>query len=183
MKKCFVFIIVLISMTMIGCGQVRINVTEQQINEKLSENFPLKKYFLVFELACNNPQIRLTDGSDKVSISIDARVGVNLMNNIMPLGDGTIQVTSGLKFNPETGEIYLSGCQVDKLDIKNIPSQYSSQLNELTNFANSTLTGLLSQHPIYTLESKERDVDTIIGKFTLQDMQIQNGKLVLTMGK
>ncbi|WP_027359005.1 DUF1439 domain-containing protein [Desulforegula conservatrix] len=166
-----------------GCAQIKINVTDKQINEKLSENFPLKKTFLVFELACNNPQIILTEGTEKVTISVDAKVGVNMMNNIMPIGDGTIQATSGLKFNTDTGELFLNDCQVDKLDIKNIPAQYTEQITELTKFTNTTLTGLLSQHPIYVLESKDRDVDTIIGKFKLQDMQIQNGKLVLTMGK
>lgn len=183
MKRIILFFLIVSTFLFAGCAQIKINVTDKQINEKLAENFPLKKYFLVFELACDNPQISLTDGSDKVSISIDAKVGVNLMNNIMPLGDGTIQVTSGLKFNPDTGELFLSGCQVDKLDIKNIPSQYTDQVTELTKFANTTLSGLLSQHPIYVLESKDRDVDTIIGKFKLQDMQIKSGKLVLTMGK
>lgn len=183
MKRIILFSLVIFTFLFTGCAQIKINVTDKQINEKLAENFPLRKNFLVFELACENPQIFLTEGSETVTISIDAKVGVNLMNNIMPIGDGTIQATSGLKFNPDTGELFLSGCQVDKLDIKNIPAQYTNQVTELTKFANTTLAGLLSQHPIYVLESKDRDVDTIIGKFKLKDMKIKNGKLVLIMGK
>jgi len=183
MKRIILFFLIVSTFLFAGCAQIKINITDKQINEKLAENFPLKKYFLVFELACNNPKISLIEGSEQVTISIDAKVGVNLMNNIMPIGDGTIQATSGLKFNPDTGELFLSGCQVDKLDIKNIPSQYADQVTELTKFANTTLAGLLSQHPIYVLESKDRDVDTIIGKFKLQDMKIKNGKLVLIMEK
>lgn len=183
MKKMVMAVVIPALFLLAGCSQLNINITEQQINERLAEHFPLKKYFLVFELACTNPRIALSDDSDKVGVSIDAKIGVNLMNNIMPLGDGTIQVTSGLRFNPDTGELFLSGCQVDKLDINNIPAQYTSQITELTKFANTTLTGLLSQYPIYTLESKDRDVSTILGKFRLQEMKIQNGKLVLIMAR
>lgn len=183
MKKTVLLSLISLVFLLSGCATIKINVTDKQINEKLSENFPLKKYFLVFELACDNPRVTLTDGSDKVNVSIDAKVGVNLMNNIMPLGDGNIQVTSDLKFNPKTGELFLSNCQVDKLDIKNIPSEYTDQITELTKFANTTLAGLLSRYPIYTLESKDRDVDTMIGKFKLQDMKIKNGKLVIIMEK
>ncbi len=164
-----------------GCSQININVTDQQINDRLAEHFPFKKYFLIFELACDNPRVTLSDGSERVSIIIDAKLGINVMKNTMPLGDGKIQVTSGLKFNPDTGEIFLSGCQVDRLDINNIPSEYTQQIAELTKFANTTLSSLLSQYPIYTIESKDRDVDTIIGKFRLQEMKIQNGKLLLAM--
>lgn len=183
MKKIISVLILITALLISGCSQVKVNVTDKEINDKLSENFPLKKTFLVFELRCENPAIALKDGSDNVSINIDAKIGINLMSNIMPIGDGSIKVTSGLRFKPESGEIYLSDLKIDKLDIKNIPSEYTNQLTELTKFADTTLANILTEYPIYTMESKERDVDTMIGKFKLQDMKIENGRLVLTMGR
>ena len=183
MKKIILGIALLLMLVAAGVffyfsGRVyEIRLSQDEILEKLSDKLPFsKRYLLIFEITLSNPRVTLTEGSDRVGIGLDAGLNIDFSGSPISLG-GAVDVTSGVRYQSESGRFYLTDPVVDRVTIEGIPERFTNRVNGVLSTA---LAEYYETHPIYTL--RPTDVKTAAARLILQDVTVEDGELVIKLG-
>jgi len=154
-----------------------VKITEDQINSVLEEQLPFSETYLnILVLKRESASAQLTEGSDRMLVSLNSSVALK-DNGTGSSFSGTIDVSTGIGYNPETGEVFLKDPVVESLRIDNFPEK---DLGFLTAIVNILVGVVLDGFPIYVLEPE--DIPTAIARLLLNDVRIEDGYLVLTFG-
>jgi hypothetical protein len=154
-----------------------VKITEDQINSVLEEHLPVSETYLnILVLKRESASAQLTEGSDRMLVSLNASVALK-DNGTGSSFAGTIDVSTGIGWNPETGEVFLKDPVVESLRIGNFPEK---DLGFLTAIVDILVGVVLDGYPIYVLEPE--DIPTAIASLLLKDVGIEDGYLVLTFG-
>jgi hypothetical protein len=154
-----------------------VKITEDQINDALDEKFPVSETYLnILEVKLESASAQLTEGSDKMLISMNASVAVK-DNGTESTFNSTIDVSTGIGYNPETGGIFLINPVVENLHIDNFPEEH---LEVFTEFVDILVGVVLDGYTIYVLEPE--DIPTAIARLLLKDVRIADGYLVISFG-
>lgn len=154
-----------------------VQLTEQQIQEKLDARFPMEKRYLpVLALTLSEPKVELIEGSDRVSFGMKAVVNVRFAGQAKPLG-GTGTVTTGLRYNPDDYSFYFDSPTVDELVVQGIPVEYVDHVNTL---ASQLARDRISRTPVYTLQ--RTDLRQLAASLVLKEVTVRDGRLVITLG-
>lgn len=174
----FITVVAVIAIVLTNNGTIyEVKITEDQINSALEEKFPVSETYLnILEVKLESASAQLTEGSDRMLVSLNASVALK-DNGTGSSFTGTIDVSTGIGYNPETGEVFLKDPVVDSLRIDNFPEEY---LEALTAIVDILVGVVLDGFPIYVLEPE--DIPTAIASLFLKDVSIENGYLVLTFG-
>jgi len=90
---------------------------------------------------------------------------------------GTVAVSSGIRYDNNTGQLFLDGVNIDQLDIDQLPQRFNDPVLRLSSAA---ITRALQETPIYTI-----DASTTVGGIAdtlLRDITIADGVLRITIG-
>jgi hypothetical protein len=154
-----------------------VRLTEPEIQKKLEEKLPLTKtYLFVIQVTLSHPRIQLTDGSDRVRAGLDVEFNITVDKNRRPLG-GTVEVTSGIYYDPDKGQFFLSDPVIDSLQVQGIPERYTAKVDKALTAA---LTEYYRKHPIYTLHIA--NLKQAAARMVLKDVRIKDNQLVVTLG-
>lgn len=154
-----------------------VELTQAQLQEKLDARFPIAKpYLLVLVLTYSEPEVTLTEGSDRVSFGVKATLNILIGGQPKPLGGHGI-VSTGVQYNPEDYSFYLNDPRLEQLDIQGVPIKYTAIVNDL---AKQMLEERINRTPIYTL--KETDLKQEAARLILKGLTVHDGKLVITLG-
>ena len=154
-----------------------IKITEAQLKDTLGKKLPFtKNYFFIFEVTLDNPRISLVEGRDKIDMGLDVILNIKIDKNPKPLG-GTIDVSSGIRYEPEKGQFFITDPAVENLKIQGIPEKYMDKANKAFSKA---LAGYYATHPVYTLKTK--DMKQAAVKLVLKSVYIYNKELVIKLG-
>lgn len=154
-----------------------VKITEDQINSVLEEQLPFSETYLnILVLKRESASAQLTEGSDRMLVSLNSSVALK-DNGTGGSFSGTIDVSTGIGYNPETGEVFLEDPVVESLRIGNFPEK---DLGFLTAIVDILVGVVLDGFPIYVLEPE--DIPTAIASLLLKDVGIEDGYLVLTFG-
>lgn len=154
-----------------------VKITEDQINSVLEEQLPFSETYLnILVLKRESTSAQLTEGSDRMLVSLNSSVALK-DNGTGGSFAGTIDVSTGIGYNPETGEVFLEDPVVESLRIGNFPEK---DLEFLTAIVDILIGVVLDGYPIYVLEPE--DIPTAIASLLLKDVGIEDGYLVLTFG-
>lgn len=177
MRNIFIPLIIIAVILAPGCATYDIKITNDEIQRKLASRFPItRNYLFIFDITYENPQVILLEGSDKVSVSLDAILDMRVKSESKPLS-GSAGVLCGIDFRPDTGQLFLTDCDITKLQIAGIPDEFLEKVNEVTNLAAKEL---LDKYPVYTL--KPREVKTTIAKLVVKNVVIRDGVFIVTVG-
>ncbi len=185
-KKRIIYIIVILLLIIVVAGLianvaiqdvVEVKITEDEINSTLEEQLPITETYLkILVLTLESASVQLTEGSDRMLVSLNASIA--LKGNVTESSfSGAINVSTGIGYNPDSGEVFLVDPVVESLHIDNFPEQ---DLEFLTASVNILVGELLDGFTIYVLQPE--DVPTAIASLLLNDVRIEDGYLVLTFG-
>lgn len=154
-----------------------VKITEDQINSVLEEHLPVSETYLnILVLKRESASAQLTEGSDRMLVSLNGSVALKDNGTVGSFTD-TIDISTGIGWNPETGEVFLKDPVVESLLIDNFPEK---DLGFLTAIVDILVGVVLDEYPIYVLEPE--DIPTSIASLLLKDVGIEDGYLVLTFG-
>jgi hypothetical protein len=150
-----------------------VELSQEQLQDKLEKGFPLKKGVLVFNLELTDPKVTLRDGSDRIHFSVN--VGTNIrIDGVTPRG--TAAVATRLRYVPDRGEFYMSDPDA-VLDLESMTGENLEKINEI---ANVLLKEFSAQRPLYRLE--ESDLKENVARAVLRDVRVEGGVLKIHLG-
>jgi hypothetical protein len=152
----------------------RLVITEAELKSAVAGQFPITKTHLaVIEVTYSDPVIILPDGSDRVVVGMTATPSIPLTQRLA----GIAQVSGALDYRRETGEFFLTGIRVEKLEISGLSERYATMVRGVTSVA---LKEYFDAHPVYALQSA--DTKQSMAKLVLKSVTIRDRTLVVTMG-
>ncbi len=153
-----------------------IELTEDQIQQRLDAIFPVEKsVLLILDVTLSDPRVGLEDGADRVSFGMTATVMLPGDKPKSLTGAGTI--TAGLRYDAVQHAFFLDDPVIDKLEIQGIPIPYVERVNKVV--MRLTRDRICNQ-PIYTL--KPHELEQAVARMVLKDLVVQDGKLIITLG-
>jgi len=154
-----------------------IRLTEQQIQERLDQKFPItRKYLLIFDVTYSNPKVHLIEDSDRIQFSLGTELTFPLGSE-RKIVNGDSQVTAGLRYDPDSYEFRLADPQIDRMDIQGIPPALQAKSEAYTK---AVALEVLERYPIYTI--RPTDIKKAAARVILRKVVVQNGQLVITLG-
>lgn len=156
--------------------QYEIRLTEAQLLEQIDRKLPFtKSYLAVFDISLENPRITMPEDGKRVlaglDIIADVRIGAGKQIK------GSADVSAGIRYAAEAGEFYLVDPNIEHLETQDIPLLYSTKADDAIR---KTLAAFFRSQPVYTL--KDSDAKQKSAKMVLQDVMVEEGVLVLTLG-
>ncbi|MEK7412327.1 MAG: DUF1439 domain-containing protein [Planctomycetota bacterium] len=183
MKKALIGLIVLLVLTIAGVlyflfGKTfEFRITAGEIQAGLNAKLPYtRSYFFVFEVTLDNPRVTLVDGSEKIKAGLDIVLNIHIGNEKKPLS-GSVDVASGVRYDPETHQFFLIDPVIERLAVQGIPEKYEQKVGEALTKA---LSEYYQSHPVYTL--KGTDLKQAAARLLLKKVVVIDQALVVTLG-
>ena len=179
MKRILITIAIILVVAIIVVGimlknGVSITITESEIQSAVYKKFPMEiTHFLILRMEYTNPVVELIDNKERV------RLGLTLSPVLEVNGKrhtGTVVVNGGFRYEPGLGHVYLTGFQVETLQLDGYKSV---QLDKISEAISNRLEDVYSKYPIYTLgdDVKEKTV-----KMLVRDVTIRNKAVTILLG-
>ena len=183
MKKIAILLSIVLILTLAGTyfyfsgKEYTIQLTEQQILSKLEEKMPLsKRVLLIIQITLDNPRVDLENGSDRINAGMNVVLDIKVKKQSLPLR-GSIDISGGIRYNPEKAQFFLTDPIIEKLNIQGLPKKHTNKANKALS---KVLADFYKNNPIYTL--KATDVKKSAAKLLLKKIVIENKELVVTLG-
>ena len=152
-------------------------ITQEMIDEGISNRFPATKRHLLFiTITYSNPKVILLEESDRVQIRLDATLNLRLKEEEKMLG-GSATLTSGIQYDNKTHAFFLVDTELDRLDIQGVPDRW---LDQVTKLATAAAREFIQTKPVYTLKTKDKK--TAAAKLLLKGVEIRNQAIHVTLG-
>lgn len=128
---------------------------QQELQTVISREFPRTLiYKQLFEVTLSNPRLRMNPQSNRLISIVDVRIDNKL---VMPKSvNGTISMSSTLKYDAATQSIRLEQPLVEKVEFNGLPPQFAAQLNAI---GNVTAEQILKNYPIYNFKPEQLELN------------------------
>jgi len=142
------------------------------INSTLAEQFPVKESRSFGTVEMLNPNVLAQDGTDKLSIG----TGFKITNMLLPDGiGGELKLSSGIRFDPKTKNLYLANPMVQELKFQNFSlSKYLTQ--GMRDSLGLLIAETIAKKPIYNISKAG------MGASFVRGIDVRNGQIFLTFG-
>lgn len=174
---------VLFSMLLAACSSLpvqalfgdEVSFSQAQLQASLDRSFPKRYERLggLVELRLTNPRLRLPTNGDRLAMDVDIDVdGLGRMNE----RDGTLTLSSGLRFDPATRGLHLEAPTIDRLEMAALGGVMGDSARGVLN---RWLVDYARDEPIHRFDDSliER-----LGARRIQATRIDNGRIVLDLG-
>ena len=142
-------------------------LTENDLQQKVAERFPLEKRVSIAKLALENPRVRLVEDDDRLAVDLDAAVRVGPFSY-----PGRVGVIGDLAFDADAKVLYLENAEVTTIDIRDLPVEYEDDVRDV---ATALLRTHLEATPVHRLkEGKE--------KMFVKSIDVDDGRLLVEVG-
>ena len=153
-------------------SKLAIELTEQDLQTRLVTYFPVQNCGLIVVcLDVASPQVKLTEGSDRIALSTD--LSATLGQRRYP---GTLAFSGKVRYVAQDSEFFLDDISIERFDLAGIPIHYTEILRSR---GPGLLRGVLASRPIYSLKG-----DTLqlrLARLAVRDVRVVNGKLRVSM--
>ena len=176
-------------------------ITQSRIDSALQERFPVTKtYYRIFQVTYSNPRVRLLPETNRIEVSLDAELEINLLVKSVKLGSKTV-ATTGITYRDDTHQFFLADPEIAKLTFQGIPQNgvdaagdlarkaadkldalgiTQEQITKVTDSARDLALDRLQQYPVYTL--KGRDAKSAAAKLILRKVEVRGSEVHVTLG-
>ena len=156
--------------------EVELRFTAEQLEARLAERLPFTEtYLLVVDVTLGDLRVDLVDGSDRIGAGIDVVVGMPGIRGPVEF-EGSIDLTSGIRYEPETGGFYLDDLDLHGVSLQGVPTEYEGRVRDALLRA---IREYLRRRPVYTLEAQ--DVRHATARLLLKDVAVEGRELVVTL--
>ena len=143
------------------------------INSTLANQFPLKEKRSLGTIEIADPTVLGKQGSNKLNIG----TAFNFTNMLIPKGiGGSLKLTSGVRFDPKTQNLYLEKPMVEELKFQDF-----SLAKYLTASMRQSIGMIIAQtiakKPIYNIKKAG-----VVGSSLVRGIDVRNGQIFLTFG-
>lgn len=153
---------------------VTVRIPESTIRSAVESRFPqTRTYLLVLAVRYHDPRVALA-GRDRVQVGISATPQIVVGGKEWT---GTIRVDAGIRYDPPTGECFLTGFKVLEARIEGLPE---SRHLEVANRCIAMCEDVFAKHPVYTLDDGGFRQRT--AKMLVKGIRITGGAVEISLG-
>ena len=172
-----IFLICVSIFVLAGCVGVspdgrgyNISIPLNVISTTVGQNFPQSQKTNYGTLMIDKPNLLGKQGSDKLGVGTT----FTFTNMFIPNGiKGSLNLSSGLKYNPNDRGLYLSSPMIDEITFEDF--SFSSYITpEIRNMIGEIIAKQIIKEPIYHINS--------MGASFVRGISVENGNVVLTLG-
>jgi hypothetical protein len=172
-------VLALACVALLQCNVTRegivVELTADEIQKKLDDAFPItERYLLVFELTLADPEVQLTEGSDRIGFGLSARTNVRVDGKDVM---GRALMSAALKYRAEKGALFLADPRVESLKMPVLPGEYEDDVLVAANLAAGKY---LKDYQVYKLDPS--DFNQRMAKSFLKDVVVREGSVKLIFG-
>lgn len=152
-------------------GGYDITVPLSMVNSTVQGNFPQSKKTSYGTLLIEKPNILSRADKDKLGVGTSFK----FTNMLIPNGiKGSVNLSSGIRFDPSTKGIYLASPMVDDIKFQNFSlAKYLTK--SMRNQIGLIVAQTLAKRPIYSLKGKT-------GISFVKGLSVKNGSIVVNLG-
>lgn len=172
MFRNIVIMLIVFTSQMVSALDYTQEITEQEIQEKVSALMPLekKRYFVTVKIS--DPKIDLIKEINEVGIL--ANIEVIAPGGIK--GRGEVMIQGALDYDAKKGAFYFNQPKIVSLKIDQVPTDFIPDIQAL---AQTALTKALASYPVYKF--KDDNLKHRLAKSVLKSLQVQDEKLLITL--
>lgn len=171
MLRTLVFAVFLITSPFSMALSYNIEITEDELQEKVDEIMPLKKSKLFMTVILSEPDIKLTEGDDEIGI-------FSLIEVITPvgIGKGKTYITGTISYDPEKAAFFYKKPKIATLEIDKVPKKYIPKVKKI---AEKLARKILEKKPVYKL--KDDSLKQKLAKSMLKSVSVKDNVLLLEL--
>jgi len=179
-KLRFGFVLAFLVVYLTGCvgvdpktGAYSVVVPMKTIDTKMKTKFPIERKIQYGKLDLSNPSVIGSNGKkDKLAIKVDFKVS----NFFLPSGiKGGIELTSGIRYDSKTKDLYLDNPMLDELTLQN--SSFSKIVTpSMRSEIEKIIAQIVTHYPIYNLK------DSGMAAGFIKDINIRENDVYLNLG-
>jgi len=171
-KKQLILALVML-LTILGCDsrEVVVSLSRDEIQARVAPRFPLTKNWLILNVALSEPEIFLSEGANQIGINMRVELNIPLLKPI----SGYLGVAAMPRYDAESKSFYLDQATVERLDLPDLAPELQAKARSAIE---SIARQELAKRPVYEL--KGGNLQKITAAFTLQEVQVRDGKLRAT---
>jgi Protein of unknown function (DUF1439) len=149
-----------------------LEITEQELQDKVSAMMPMekKKYFVTVRMF--DPEVDLSKESNEIGVFTNIEV-------ITPGGfrsTGRANIKGTLSYDSEKGAFYFHNPTIVSLEVDKLPEKFSPKVKKITQLA---VTKAMSVYPIYKF--KDNKIKHKLAKAVLESIAVKNESLHVTL--
>lgn len=154
-----------------GALSYTMEITEQELQKKVSAMMPLEKQKRYYQIVVSDPEVELIKETNQIGLF--ANLNVAILRNLK--GKGHAKVIGSIDYNPDKGTFYLRNPKIISLVIDKIPEQYELIIKTVTEKA---LAKILARNSIYKF--KDDSIKHKLTKSILKSVKVENQRLRIT---
>jgi len=171
--------VILLTGLFLGCVAVdpqgrgySVAVPMSMVNSTLSEQFPVTEKRSLGTVEISDPTILGQEGSDKLAVGTSFKFTNFLIRDGI---GGSLKLASGVRFDPETQNLYLDKPMVEDLQFQNFSlAKYLTK--DMRNSLGVIIAETIAKKPIYNIKKAG------VGSSFVKGIDIRNGQIFLTFG-
>ena len=145
-------------------------ITEAELQEKISAAMPLEIKKQFYALVISNPVIDLGDSGGDVIVLAQIEL-------VMPRqATGNIELKGHLAYEPDTASFFLKNIQIKRVQIERVPNAFLPGVKLATQLA---ARKMFATHPVYVI--KDDSIKAHFAKSSLKSVSTKDRKLILSM--
>lgn len=150
----------------ISNGHLDIELAELQA--RIAPRFPTHHCkLLVACLDLSNPIVVLTEGEDRIGLTVDAKVNLAGQERI-----GRAGFSARPRYVPAEGQLFLDDLQITTLELAGLRDEYAEIVKRS---GPGMINAQLQSRPVYTIDT--RTTQGAMARLAVRDVKVVNGKL------
>ncbi len=154
-------------------GTITVAVDRQQVQERVSEQFPISNAEGFTQISLAEPEVILTDGSDRIGVAVRLSAQLPLFGPVR----GGATVSGMLSYRQDGRAFFFTEPRLDALEIEGISTGF---LDTARNAVEAAAHVALAELPVYTLA--RRTYREVAAEHVLQNVWVSDGILYLELG-
>jgi hypothetical protein len=178
-KKLSVLLTIVLTISLTSCVSVdpdgrgySVAIPMGMINSTLASQFPVEEKQQLGTITISDPNVLGQQGSDKLGIGTSFKFS----NFLIPNGiGGNLKLASGVRFDPQTQNLYLANPMVEELKFHDF-SLAKYLTNDMRQSIGVIIAETIAKKPIYNIKKAG------IGSGFVKGIDIRNGQVFITFG-
>ena len=151
-----------------------LEITEQELQEKLSSMMPLEKKKRYYTIVVSDPEIDLIQETNQVGLF--ANIEAVILGRYT--GSGRVQIKGLVSYDADQSAFYFKDPTIVSLKIDKVPEKYNPRIKKI---AQHVIGKALEAHPVYSFN--DESTKHKLAKSLLKSVQVKNERLMVELGK